>query len=295
MDSMLTHTESLLKQVYWFKQDLNLQPKKKHIGSAIEWTDITKREHDFLVELVNTVVDWVYNKEKAKNIIDERLELTEGNQSNASAFLTTQAFSKFRSGYPQGQFGELLLFNFIQHFFKAVPLLRKQKITTSTGHERFGADAIHYKEDDSSKTIYLGEAKCYKSKYQFKSAFKTSLESIVNTIENFNEEMSLYTYDDFIEPKLEDIAKKLKHNELKDAKFELVCLVAYNETNNIDGNEEEEIKTSIKNIIVDRCKTIEVNCFDEIEEKILKRINYIIFPFWEFDQLLEKFGRKVGS
>ena len=35
---------------------------------------------------------------------------------------------------------------------KAVPLLRKMSITTSSGHESFGADAIHYKIEPVSYT-----------------------------------------------------------------------------------------------------------------------------------------------
>ena len=58
-------------------------------------------------------------KKKVKEILEERMKLSHGDVANASSFLTTQAFSKFRPGLPQGQFGELLLFNFIQHFFKA--------------------------------------------------------------------------------------------------------------------------------------------------------------------------------
>jgi len=147
MEHLLTHTEALLNHIFWFKQDLKLKPTKDHIGSAINWTDIADRKHDFLRELINTVGSWVYSKDKARRILDERMRAT-GDVANASTFLTTQAFSKFRPGHPQGQFGELLLFNFIQHFFQAVPLLRKQRITTSNGHERFGADAIHYSNAD---------------------------------------------------------------------------------------------------------------------------------------------------
>jgi hypothetical protein len=295
MDKLLTHTESLLNQVYWFKQDFNLEPSKEHIGSAIEWTDIEERKHDFLKELVSTVSNWVYSKEKSKKILDERLITVSGDFQNAFTFLTNQAYSKFRPGYPQGQFGELLLFNFIQHFFGAVPLLRKQRITTSIGHERFGADAVHYKKIDTNNIIILGESKCYMSKYQFNEAFKTSLSSITNTVEDFNKELDLYTYDDFIEPELEDIAKKYKLNTLENVHFEMVCLVAYNETKKINGLNESEIKDSIKKIIESRCASIDSSYFTGINKRILSRINYIIFPIWELDALLNDFMKRVGT
>jgi hypothetical protein len=295
MDSFLSHTQSLLNHVYWFKQNLNLKPQKDHIGSAIEWTDIDERRHDFLKELVNTVSNWVYSKSKSKQIVDERLLRVSGDHANAYSFLTTQAFSKFRPGNPQGQFGELLLFNFIQYFFEAAPLLRKQRITTSTGHERFGADAIHFKKNGSNNIIILGESKCYRSNYRFRNAFETSLESITNTVSNFDKEMDLYVYDDFIEPELEETAKSYKAGELKNVYYELFCLVAYNESRALNGSKEDEIKQSIEEIIFDRCNSIGPECFEKIEMRILNRINYVIFPIWQFDKLLDDFMKRVGS
>lgn len=59
VDELLTHTESLINHIYWFKQDLNIQPSKEHIGTAINYTDIQERKDDFLKELVNTVASWV--------------------------------------------------------------------------------------------------------------------------------------------------------------------------------------------------------------------------------------------
>lgn len=289
-----SHTESLLNHVYWLKQDFNITPQKEHIASAINWTDIDERKYDFLRELVFTVSSWVYNKNKTKSIIDERLKVTNGDYGNASNFLTSQAFSKFRPGHPQGQFGELLLFNFIQYFFEAVPLLRKQRITTSTGHERFGADAIHYKKDNNSNVIILGESKCYKSDYKFKSAFEKSLESINTTVTNLSAELDLYTYDDFIEPELEKIAKEYKAGTLQNTRIELVCLVAYNETKNITGANETEIKESIIKIIEERCSDLDDNIYTKVHERILERINYIIFPIWQFDEILNQFTKNIG-
>lgn len=294
MENLLTHTESLMNHVYWFKQDFNISPRKDHIGTTIDYTDIICRDHDFLRELVDTVSGWVYNKAKAKQVIDERIALT-SSELNAYSFLTTQAFSKFRPGFPQGQFGELLLFNFIQFFFKAVPLLRKQRITTSVGHERFGADAIHYKKDGEKHHIILGESKCYKSDYQFNNALETSLESIVKTVTEFNKEMDLYTYDDFLEPELENIAKQYKNNELENVYFEFVCLIAYNENRNFEGENEDEIKQSIRSIIQDRCTSFDANHFEAIDTRILNRINYIIFPIRQLDSLLGEFQKLVGA
>lgn len=274
---------------------MKLKPIKEHTFTSINWSDIKERKHDFLRELINTVSSWVYNKTKAKAIIDERLIMTQGDYPNASTFLATQAFSKFRPGYPQGQFGELLLFNFIQHFFRAVPLLRKQRIMTSVGHERYGADAIHFKKTLNKNHLLLGESKCYESKYKFRDAFETSLDSIVKTFNNIDIELDSYIYDDFIETELIEIAKDYKNGKLSNVHFELICLVAYNENKIIDGKNEDEIKDNIRQIIENRCSKLDHTCFDKIDAKILDRINYIIFPIWELDQLLVTFKTEIGA
>lgn len=294
MKKHLTNTASLTNHIFWFYEDLDLMPKKNHYGLSINYSDIKERKDDFLSELINTVVSWVYNKSKAKSLFEERQEESD-DIGNAMNFITNLAYSKFRKGLPQGQFGELLLFNLIQHYFKAIPILRKQRITTSAGHERFGADAIHYKKEGDNHLFILGESKCYESKYRFNVAFETSLNSIVDTFIKLDKELDLYLYEDFLEPELEEIVKEYKKGELKKVKFELVCLIAYNETNAISGDCEDTIKESIKTIIKDRCKTFDKSKFSSIESKILSRINYIVFPIWELDVLLENFQTKVGS
>ena len=131
ISKLLSHTKGLLNHVYWVQQKFSLQPDKEHRATLINYTDINERREDFLNELINTIAAWVYNKKKVKKIIDDKLKTAGDDIGNATIFLSRQAFSKFRPGHPQGQFGELLLFNFIQYFFEAAPLLRKQRITTS--------------------------------------------------------------------------------------------------------------------------------------------------------------------
>lgn len=294
MEKYLTNTDKLVNHIYWFYEDLEMLPQKDHYGLSINYTDLKERKDDFLSELINTVVSWVYNNSKSKDLFDKRFAET-GDIGNAMNFVTNQAYKKFRKGHPQGQFGELLLFNLIQHYYKAVPVLRKQRITTSIGHERFGADAIHYKKEGDNNIFILGESKCYESKYAFSSAFETSLNSVVNTFNLLDKEIDLYLYDDFLEPELEDVVKAYKAGELSDVKFELVCMIAYNETNKITGDNETSIKDAIKTIIKERCKNFDKDKFNAINEALLTRINYIVFPIWELDLLLDTFQSKVGS
>ena len=287
---VLSSTNKLFNHIFWFKQDFGLLPKKEHIGSAINYNDIKERRDDFLQELTYTITSWVYNNQKQSEIFKKRLQETD--LANASAFLTNLARSKFRADRPQGQFGELLLFNFIQYFFYAAPLLRKQPITTSTGLERFGADAIHFKIEDNNNVFILGEAKCYESKYKFRCALWNALQSITDTYTNFDKELNLYVYDDFIDPLLQDIAKRYKEGTLTNVRFELVCIVVYNETKKITKDNERDIKEEIKRIICEKCQSFDESLFDKIDSKVLKRINYIVFPIWDLDKLLDDFTQK---
>lgn len=288
---LLSSTDKLFNHIYWFKQDLGLLPHKEHIGSAINYSDIKERREDFLKELSLTITSWVYNNQKQKELFDNRQKETDF--ANAASFLTDSARSKFRPNRPQGQFGELLLFNFIQYFFEAAPLLRKQPITTSTGLERFGADAIHFKVEKEKNVLILGEAKCYESKYKFNEALEEALNSIEKTFNNFDNELNLYVYDDFIDPNLQDIAKSYKEGELPDTRFELVCILIYNETHKLTKYNEEDIKEEIKQIICDKSQKFNSNIFAKINQSILNRINYIIFPIWELDKLLEEFVKRI--
>lgn len=289
-----SYTTGLTNHIYHFYEELELFPQKKHYGLSINYTDIKERRDDFLSELINTIVAWVYNKTKQKSLLQERLSETD-DLGNAMSFVVQQAYKKFRKGHPQGQFGELLLFNLLQHYYKAIPLLRKMPITTSAGQERFGVDALHYKKEADNNIFILGEAKTYESKYKFNDAFKTSLGSIITTFDNLDNELNLYTYDDFLEPELEDIVKRYKDGTLEKVKYELVCLIVYNETNKITGDDEEKIKQSIKETIKNRCISFDKKNFENIEEKILLRLNYIVFPIWKLDELLDNYQKSIGK
>lgn len=296
IQKLLTTTTLLFNHIHWVEHAFNVQPtNKKHRKTSINFNDIKERRADFLKELINTVTSWVYSKPKIQEIFSERLRSASGDYGNASTFLTTQAFSKFRPDEPQGQFGELLLFNFIQHFFKAAPLLRKQPITTSIGHERFGGDAFHYKREQDKNILILGESKCYKSKYSFRTAFENSLNSISSTFNNMDRELGLYVYDDFIEQPLLDVAKAFKDGTLPNVHFELVCLIAYHENGKLTGKDEQSIKKEILTLVENQCSKIKSTLYDGIEKNVLDKIHYIFFPIFKLDTLLDEFSIIVGS
>ena len=284
----LSNTSALVKQMFWFQHNFSLQPSKLHHGMCIAHTDLVVRDTAFLDELKATIIDWVWSEQKSTSLIEERIKSLGVSMQNSVAYFDNKAKGKFRKNNPQGQFGELLLFNLIQHIFKAVPLLRKMSITTSSGHERFGADAIHYKKEETRETLILGESKCYKSKYRFKQAFEDSLTSIVGTIEKLDQEMSLYMYDDFIEESLKEVANRYKNNEMDEVRMELVCIIIYNETQKINFDGKEGIKAELEKIIKKKCSTIDKKLYAPVTN-YLGRMNYIIFPVWNLDKVLENF------
>ena len=110
-----------MNHVHWVQQSFNLVPDNRHFGTCINYIDRQEYRDEFCRELVNTIPEWVYSQSKAAAVLNSLI--AEGrSQQNAQTALTTMTFEKFRNSSTeklliQGQFGELLLFNFLQSFF----------------------------------------------------------------------------------------------------------------------------------------------------------------------------------
>lgn len=172
----LINNDALFKNIYVVEQQFDIVPEdRKHYGAAVSYQDIMELRSDFLEQLIDTVVDWVYSSEKYADLKAKFIESGKSEGAAASQ-VVRKAKEKFRRGDDklliQGQLGELLLFHFIQRFKGAVPLLRKMSITTSAEHERYGADAIHYKIENGKNVIVLGEAKAWAIEVPLSEFFK---------------------------------------------------------------------------------------------------------------------------
>lgn len=288
----LITNDALFRNLFVFEQQFDILPDGEHIGAAIAYQDISELRESFLGELIDTLVDWVYSSEKYEDLLQKSMA-TGKSHSAAASEIRRRAAQKFRKGEDtllvQGQLGELLLFHFIQRFKGAVPLLRKMPITTSSEHERFGADAIHYKVDGTQNIFILGESKAYTSKYKFGSAFADALESILNTYANHRTELRLYLHEDFLDKELDQIAEQFLTNQLDNVKMELVSLVLYNETEKLTLNSEVEIKEQIQRIIESKFASFDKEKIDIVKYPILGRITYIVFPVWEFEKLAREY------
>lgn len=297
--AMFNCTKMLMQHVYYVQQSFNLLPDKHHYGTCINYIDLQESRDEFCEELINTVPDWVYAQKSAGSVLDRLLQDGRSNL-NAQAALLQHCMSKFRDRdgralFIQGQFGELLLFNFLQSLFKAVPLLRKMPLTTSSNMERFGADAIHYKRENGKNLIFLGEAKTYTSKYKFKHALQEALDSIINTYKKHRKELRLYVYDNFIEEQLQDIGRQYINGTLPDTEVHLVLIITYNETKSVMKQSEQQIKKDVIAIIEERGKELEREIFDIIPPELHPRFNYIILPVWKLNELIESFQKKLGK
>lgn len=295
IENRLINNDSLFKFIHVIQQNFEIIPDDKpHIGASIAYQDIKELRDSFINELYDTIVDWVYSSEKYSELLEN--EKAQGkSQSVASSAILRKAKTKFRKSddpeklLVQGQMGELLLFHFIQRYIKAIPLLRKMKITTNNMHERFGADAIHYKKENDNNIIVLGEAKTYTSKYKFNEAFSDAITSVLSTYDNLHNELGLYSHEDFLDEELDIVAEKYLNNTLENPRIELVSIVIFNENKNIILTDQENIHRQIDEIIKDRFKNFDNNKIDLNGNPILERITYIVFPIWELDELAKEF------
>ena len=294
----LVKNNPLFKDVHIIKQKFDILPAdREHYGVNIDYQDIQELREDFINDLLDTVIDWVYSHDKYEEL--KKKEIRKG-KSEAAAFSTIQrkARQKFRKSrgdelLVQGQFGELLLFHFIQRCMEAVPLLRKMKITTSSQHERFGADAIHYKIENEKNIIILGEAKTYSSRYRFNNAFEDAITSILNTYKTHREELNLYVHEDFLDPEMNEIAEEYLEKTLRNVEIQLVCIIVYHEKKKLKEKTEEEIRKEIEQIIIEKYKKYDNEKIPIEENIILNRITYIVFPIWKLDELLKIFQEEL--
>ena len=295
----LIKNDSLFNMIGVIVQQYDILPNnKEHIGAYIEYQDIQELRDGFVEELSDTIVDWIYSSEKYEEI--KKKQVNSGkSEAAASQYIGRKAKNKFRANKNsenvliQGQMGELLLYHFIQKCMKAVPLLRKMNIATSSDHERFGADAIHFKIENDKNIIILGEAKTYTSKYKFNEAFSDALDSILNTYNKHRSELGLYVHEDFLDDEMNVVAEKYLNNTLKPVEIQLVSIVTYNELSKINKIDEDTIRNDIKKIIEDRYRNYDKNKIDMRKNPILSRITYIVFPVWDLKELAEKFQKLI--
>lgn len=299
IEHKIINNDALFKNIFVIQQKFDIIPNNAdHFGTSIDYQDLLELREEFIDELYDTIVDWVYSSDKYVEIKNAAIAKGKTEQA-ANSEVQRKAHQKFRGNKDsdklliQGQLGELLLFHYIQRFQRAIPLLRKMRITTSSDHERFGSDAIHFKIENDKPIIILGEAKTYTSKYKFNEAFKDAINSILSTYASHRKELNLYVHEDFLDEQMNDIAEKYLNNTLNNVEVHLVSIIVYNETSKLTITSQEEIRQQIKKIIEDRYMNFDKRKINVEENPILNRITYIVMPIWKLDELAEKFQNKI--
>lgn len=90
---------------------------------------------------------------------------------------------------------------------------------------------------------------------------------------------------------MNQVAEAFLTNKLPNVEVELVSLVLYNETAYIKVTSEQEIKNQITQIICERYSNFDKSKIDLDKHPILKRITYIAFPVWKFDEIASEFQK----
>lgn len=290
IEALLPKMDAFMRTMHYVSLDLTVEPKKKHLVTCIDYVDLNQLRNEFIREMIASVTRYVYSKNQQSKILS--LESKDREPEDAHAVLHQRAKDKFRPSSVQGQFSELLLFNLLNYHFKAVPIIRKMKLTTNPEMERNGADAIHIKKDEKNYILYLGEAKTYTS--GFKAAFKKSLASILDTFNHHRDELNLYKYEDFLEPELQKIAEAYIDNTLKNYEVHFVCIITYCLGKiELGKNRDETIAKYIESIKAETNK-IKLSDYPAIDDALKARINYIFMPVDELDELIATFKTKLG-
>lgn len=284
---LLAPTAKLFEALEVFQMRTDLRPDKQHFGAHVKLVDFNFNRDHLVRRLKHAIIDWVFCKAESERIFNEEFGAEE-DRSAAAVALYDAARETFRPNHPQGQFGELLLSGFLQHLFQAAPLLRKQVVRTSDNHERFGADAIHY-SNSGGHNLYLGESKCYKSKYKFSDAFEASLESMNTTLTSYSSEIKKFATGNFIEDDLKLVASDILRNKIPDLKIHPTSIIIYNEHHRFSSSDSDQMKSEIREAIKARCANVADSVYEKIHERALSRLTYIILPVWELDKLLQEF------
>lgn len=295
----LINNESLFKNLHVLHKNFDISPSdRKHIGSSITYEDTNELREDFLDELLDTMIDWVYCSEKYDELVQQ--SMNEGrSKANASQSVVKKIEKKFRRDIVEKrtsayrQITELILFHFIQRFMGAVPLLRKENIYSGNDCECICSNAVHYKYESNKNVIVLGNSIIFKNTCSFGQNFEKSLDIVIDKYKNIRKDLYLYTYENFLSKEMIEIAESYLSKNMKDININLVNIVIYNEEQMLNMTDEEDIKMQIESLIENRYKDFNNNIIDTKDSSAVKRITYIIFPIWELEELIKLFQDKI--
>ena len=232
--------DAFIATMHAVRCDFSIEPKKEHIATCINYSDLLEMREEFVRELTNTITAFVYSEQKQAELV-AAFGLEGRAPSAAWAHLISRSHQKFRRDSLQGQFSELLLCNLLQYYFKALPVVRKMAITTNPKLERNGVDALHIAKVGERYVLFIGEAKTYnREKDSLKDGLVDSVRDVLEHYKNHRNELTLYTYDDFVPKELEDVAREYGSGK-RQLEVQLVCIVTYDDKSAPTGLSRDEL------------------------------------------------------
>ncbi|MGL4561704.1 MAG: HamA C-terminal domain-containing protein [Brevinema sp.] len=223
------------------KEYLNVLPMRQSL--SIAYQDKNEIIDKFVENLFNAIYFFV-NGNKTPSMT-EMMTVMSKSQNTFRARHSNISDTKLI----QGQLGELLLWFFIEYFYKAVPLVRKQQVIEygNETNERKGSDAIHvcYDKHSDKYQFFFGESKLYKD---FNTGFNTGIKSITEHYSKLFTELAHYSYAmQFEDEELANLANLILNNKFTDIQYEkhFVLLLSVTGHNIQNRNSDEEIKKEI--------------------------------------------------
>ena len=70
VENRLTINDSLFRNIHVFQQRFDIRPEdNEHLGTFIEYQDLFELRENFLNELFDTIVNWVYLNHSLRNVL----------------------------------------------------------------------------------------------------------------------------------------------------------------------------------------------------------------------------------
>lgn len=284
-DLLLSKTADIVDKIHYIRHDFSLLPAKDHLGLCIKHVDINELRCQFVSSLCASIIKFIYCDDEYEKL---KTQFGSCDEQTISGKIYQKAKQKFRPYSKRGQFSELLVFTLLQHFFKAVPFLRKGSITTNPEIERNGADALHIKYNQNTKKYELYIAEC-KTKNAFSGAFHECLDDALIHYKNMFTELELYIYEDFISQELEPVVSDFLNGKLENLETNLVCLMTYENEQTLTGGSGSLNDEMMESLIMSAKKISHTAIKKKVEPYILSRIHYIMFPVNDLDNLITTF------
>lgn len=291
VESLRVDCTKLLKRIHYVEDPFGLDFNEHCLGTCINYNDILEVRDQFVEELTLRMVDYVYSRVKQAQIKQAFIEEDRRTEGDAHALLRKRARNKFRTSNLQGQFSELLVFNLLQAFFQAIPMVRKMPLTTNPNLERNGADGIHVKVVGETPHIYIAECKTSdRATGAFRYSLKESVEDVIHHYNQHLSELDLYTFEDFLPEEIENFARAYLRGDVEHVQVNLVCMATYGRSGSAEGLTKEEILHNTLEEIKTEISCIELETIQNlVPDKLKPRLHVIFFPVYELTELLQRF------